>query len=177
MKSATMRYWGSGLISHKNCNHEISWIWCYISQNLQPWDIAVLVKFLFQAQSWKKRVPTEHQGIHLQNFRFNDFEPLPPLVYFLSGSSATSTAPDVLPSPLMMTPGFTSLTTMASTTWPFLPSERSLRDIRMSGDKKLKEANVADFHCNISQILDLWDIENQADREVFEGHHDICYLL
>ena len=60
------------------------------------------------------------------------WSPCPPLVYFLSGSSATSTTPSVLPSWMMMTTGFTSLTTMASTTWPVLPSDRSLRDIMMS---------------------------------------------
>ena len=142
-----MRYCRFGEISHKFCKREILWIWSSIS---------LTVRYLnFSRYNLQKRVPSEHQGIILQNSFLMTWSPCPPLVYFLSGSSAASTAPDVLPSWMMMTPSFTSLTKMALTTWPVLPSERSLRDIRMSGDKKLKEANVADFHCNISQILDL----------------------
>ena len=37
-KSWTMRYWGSGVISHAIINHEILWCWCYISRNLQSWN-------------------------------------------------------------------------------------------------------------------------------------------
>ena len=50
----------------------------------------------------------------------------------LGGSSVISRAPESLSLEMMMTAGFTSLTMMASTTWPFLPSDRSLRDIMMS---------------------------------------------
>ena len=38
MKSATMRYFDSGVISHEICNHEIFWFWCNNSWNLNPWD-------------------------------------------------------------------------------------------------------------------------------------------
>ena len=38
MKSANMRYCNSGVISHEICNHEICWLWCNISSNLNPWD-------------------------------------------------------------------------------------------------------------------------------------------
>ena len=38
MKSANMRYCNSGVISHEVCNHEIFWLWCNISSNLNPWD-------------------------------------------------------------------------------------------------------------------------------------------
>ena len=42
MKSATMRYFYSGVISHDICNHEVFWFWCNIPWNLQPWDILIL---------------------------------------------------------------------------------------------------------------------------------------
>ena len=35
-KKTTMRYCGSGVISHGICNHEILWFCSNISRNLQP---------------------------------------------------------------------------------------------------------------------------------------------
>ena len=43
IKSATMRYYGFGKISHKICNHEIFWFWCYIIQDQHLSDILILV--------------------------------------------------------------------------------------------------------------------------------------
>ena len=51
MKSATIRYCGSGLISHGICNHELLWLWCNISQNLKLSDISIIVKYLISAEN------------------------------------------------------------------------------------------------------------------------------
>ena len=86
-----MRYCRFGEISHKFCKREILWIWSSISRTVRYFE-------LFQAQSWKRGFLLCARGSFCKTSCLMTWSPCPPLVYFLSGSSATSTTPSVLPS-------------------------------------------------------------------------------
>lgn len=144
INSASVRYRGSGVVSY------------------EQWDI-----LNFSRHNLEKRVPFEHQGILLQNFRFDDFEPLPhlgvlPVRVFGHQQSARCLAIMDDDDPCLHLFDHDGLNHLACLAIGQIFEGH--HDICYYGDNKLQEANVTDFYCNILQILDLVDI-SKSDRQ------------